>query len=108
MGFLPFRAPKLVAAALVGAIAGAALWAVLHSWRIQRVARQAAIAAERELPKSTPSPREEDRVPPARARVESPLRRMCRAAELPYPPRELFLRAFKREAEMEVWARGDA
>ncbi len=31
----------------------------------------------------------------------------CRSAGLPYPPREIFLRALKREAELELWARED-
>ncbi len=30
------------------------------------------------------------------------------AAKLPYPPREILLRAFKNEAELELWAREDA
>ena len=36
------------------------------------------------------------------------VRKRIADAGLPYPPREIFLRAFKREAELEVWAREDS
>jgi murein L,D-transpeptidase YafK len=46
-----------------------------------------------------------ERVVAARAKVEPRLRELCRAAELAYPPDAIYLRAFKQEAELEVWAR---
>lgn len=48
---------------------------------------------------------ENERVTAARARVEPRLRELCRAAELSYPPDAIYLRAFKQDAELEVWAR---
>lgn len=48
-----------------------------------------------------------DRVTAARAKSEGVMRERCKAAHLPYPPRDLFLRAFKSEAELEVWAGDD-
>lgn len=51
--------------------------------------------------------REVDRVAVARERCESALRTLCAGASLPYPPRELFLRVFKLEQRLEVWARED-
>jgi murein L,D-transpeptidase YafK len=35
------------------------------------------------------------------------VRERCAAIGLPYPPREIFLRAFKHEGQFEVWARED-
>ena len=51
--------------------------------------------------------RQEDneRVVAARANVERGLRDLCRAAELPYPPDAIYLRGFKHEAQLEIWAR---
>ena len=43
--------------------------------------------------------------PAARAKVEPRLRELCRAADLAYPPDAIYLRVFKQEAEVEVWAR---
>jgi murein L,D-transpeptidase YafK len=48
---------------------------------------------------------ENERVQAARANVEPGLRELCRAADLSYPPDAIFLRAFKHEAQLEVWAR---
>lgn len=48
-----------------------------------------------------------DRVSAARGRSLAVIRERCEAAHLPYPPGELFLRAFKKEAELEVWAGPD-
>lgn len=48
-----------------------------------------------------------DRVEVARARAGVVIREHCAAAGLPYPPRKLFLRAFKAEAELEMWAGED-
>lgn len=44
------------------------------------------------------------RVPVARERVEGTLRNLFAEAGLNYPPERLFLRAFKREQELEVWS----
>lgn len=61
-----------------------------------------------ELPKRGETPADpEGRVARARERVRPELVESCRAAGVAYPPRELFLRAFKREGELEAWARGD-
>lgn len=46
-----------------------------------------------------------DRVATARAQRMSAVRERCKKSALPYPPRELFIRAFKSEGEVEVWAR---
>jgi murein L,D-transpeptidase YafK len=48
--------------------------------------------------------RSADRVAQARPRVEPILRERCEAAGFEYPPAQLFLRAFKHELELEVWA----
>jgi murein L,D-transpeptidase YafK len=47
----------------------------------------------------------QDRVAAARRARESVLRERFSKAGLAYPPGELFLRAFKHERELEVWAR---
>jgi murein L,D-transpeptidase YafK len=47
----------------------------------------------------------EDRVVAARRVREGAIRARCETSGLPYPPRELFIRAFKREGEVETWAR---
>jgi murein L,D-transpeptidase YafK len=47
----------------------------------------------------------ERRVKTARAARQAAIRERFRQAGLAYPPRELFLRAFKHEAELELWAR---
>ena len=46
-----------------------------------------------------------DRVAAARTARGEIIRRRFADAELAYPPREIFLRAFKREMELELWAR---
>jgi murein L,D-transpeptidase YafK len=46
----------------------------------------------------------EDRVAQARELREEKLRKRCSDKNLTYPPRELFLRALKREQTLEVWA----
>jgi murein L,D-transpeptidase YafK len=51
-------------------------------------------------------PPEPDRVAKARASAGAEVKRLCQAAGVPYPPHALYLRAFKREAELECWARG--
>jgi murein L,D-transpeptidase YafK len=51
-------------------------------------------------------PPEPDRVAKAREGAGAEVKRLCQAAGVHYPPRELYLRAFKREAELECWARG--
>jgi len=50
------------------------------------------------------APREPGRVSAARAAKSEALRRRFREAGVAYPPDVLLLRAFKREAELEVWA----
>jgi murein L,D-transpeptidase YafK len=55
----------------------------------------------------TPNPDPEGRVESARARCEESVAEYFRQAGVPVPARELFLRAFKHEAVLEVWARGD-
>ena len=44
----------------------------------------------------------------ARKHSEAAVCGLVTRAGLPYPPREIFLRAFKREATLEVWAREDS
>ena len=56
------------------------------------------------LPTPIPGP---ERIAAARALRQKVIAERCKTAGLPYPPRELFLRAFKREAELEVWGRED-
>jgi murein L,D-transpeptidase YafK len=46
----------------------------------------------------------EDRVAQARPEAEPRIRDRFAKAHVPYPPPELFLRAFKREALLELWA----
>ena len=50
----------------------------------------------------------EERVAAARVNREAMLKEKFSKAGLTYPPREVFLRAFKREAVLELWAREDA
>jgi murein L,D-transpeptidase YafK len=47
----------------------------------------------------------EQRIALARKNSEKAIRQRCAAIGLSYPPREIFLRAFKHEAQLEVWAR---
>lgn len=47
------------------------------------------------------------RVRAARAQAQPRLDALFRAAGLTYPAREIFLRAFKMEGELELWARDD-
>ena len=48
---------------------------------------------------------EKDRVAAARAARGEIVRKRFTDASLAYPPREIFIRAFKREMELELWAR---
>jgi hypothetical protein len=48
---------------------------------------------------------ETDRIPAARERSEQPIRELFAEAGAKYPAHELYLRAFKRERELEMWAR---
>ena len=48
---------------------------------------------------------QQDRVAAARTVREDIVRRRFQETGLPYPPREIFLRAFKHEGELELWAR---
>ncbi len=52
--------------------------------------------------------REVDRIAAARARSEANVRSAFAKAGVAYPPRELFLRGFKKEARLEMWARNAA
>ncbi len=52
-------------------------------------------------------PTEPGRVAKARLARDEAVRAHCLAAGVSYPPRELYLRAFKHEAQLEAWARGD-
>ena len=45
-----------------------------------------------------------ERVRVARAEFEDSIRTLFAAKHLPYPPRKLFIRAFKAEGRLEVWA----
>ena len=49
--------------------------------------------------------KDEDRVASARTVRGSTIRKRFSDAGLSYPPREIFLRAFKHEMELELWAR---
>ena len=95
----------------------------LHAWEAEMARPEAA----RALPENVrailalePSEREEsqaatlaayfrgmkaDRVASARATAGAAIRRKFADAKLKFPPREIFLRAFKRELELELWAR---
>jgi len=50
----------------------------------------------------------EQRIADARKARGGILRERCAALGLTYPPREIFARAFKHEAQLEVWTREDA
>ena len=52
-----------------------------------------------------PLPDSPDRVAAARARLGEKVRADFAAAGLAYPPRAIFLRAFKHEGQLELWAR---
>jgi murein L,D-transpeptidase YafK len=54
----------------------------------------------------SPRPAGADRARAATARKASVLAALFRARGVAYPPREVFLRVFKREATVELWARG--
>jgi len=51
----------------------------------------------------TPLPDSVDRVAFARGRHGESIKRHCAEAGVDYPPRQLFLRAFKHESEVEAW-----
>jgi murein L,D-transpeptidase YafK len=46
------------------------------------------------------------RVKKARARTESMVRALVTKRGLPFPPRRIYLRAFKKERQLEVWGQG--
>ncbi len=54
--------------------------------------------------KLTANPNDEDRVAAARKRCEAPLRARFEKAGAKYPAEEIFFRAMKREAVVELWA----
>ena len=76
-----------------------AVRAILALEPSERDEPQAALVADyfREMKK--------DRVVTARAARGAVIQRRFAEAGLAYPPREIFLRAFKREKELELWAR---
>jgi murein L,D-transpeptidase YafK len=49
-----------------------------------------------------------DRVQDAYVRAGDTVRKMCVEAKLAYPPKRLFIRAFKTERELEVWGADSA
>lgn len=59
-------------------------------------------ATQKSRPPRSP---ENERVAAARAKAEPRLRQLCREADLSYPPDAIYLRAFKAEGELELWAR---
>ena len=75
--------------------------AAAFAWRL-RSQRVGSLA-----PNATALPGEQ-RVALARKSRGDAVRKRLAEAGLPCPPREIFLRAFKHEAEVEVWAREDA
>ena len=97
----------------------------LHAWEAEMA--RSGVAAARDVPEDVrailalePSERDEaqaalvanyfrglkeDRVAAARKTTGEAIRKRFAEAGLPYPPREIFLRAFKREMELELWAR---
>lgn len=79
----------------------AVLFAAAFAWRMWPQ-RLTALALD-----STSLPGDE-RVAHARKSRGDAVRKRLADAGLPCPPREIFLRAFKREAELEVWAREDS
>jgi len=46
----------------------------------------------------------DDRVSAAYNNVEETLRLLCKKTEMSFPPKRIYLRAFKRDAVLEVWA----
>ena len=54
-----------------------------------------------------PMPDSPDRVADARGRCGAHLARIFAAAGVAYPPRAVYLRVFKREGELELWARSE-
>lgn len=56
---------------------------------------------------TTPPPDLKDRVAFARGRHGDSIKRHCEEAGLQYPPRQLFMRAFKHEGEIEAWGSDD-
>lgn len=97
MSKLVFLVPLLLV------IAGGVLWVQRLRAGGSSPAAHAVGAVARTL--ATPEPPGPERVAKARAAIEPKVREQCVAAGLPYPPRELFLRAFKHEAQLEVWGR---
>lgn len=89
----------LAIAAFLLAAGGAWLW-LSRSALAERARSGAALAIE---PPEPPGP---ERIARARKLRGEAIAARCREAGLSYPPAELFLRAFKREAELEVWGRG--
>lgn len=92
------RAPALPRCCLV--IAAAAALAAITSH-----VRSAPLPDEMTLEQSPAEPGMPDRVAEARAHCADALRQRFAAAGIAYPPADIFLRAFKREAVLELWAR---
>lgn len=91
-----FSVLGLALVAVVGAIVRPAWLLPVKSSSTPPAPAQTAVAAPAE-----------DRLAAARWRSEGFIRDAVEAVGLPYPPKEIFLRAFKKEAELEVWARED-
>lgn len=68
-------------------------------WVVLVVAAVAAIIIGREVVGSPRSARETNQ--PAAPAL--PIRSVCTLADVPYPPRQIFIRAFKEERELELW-----
>jgi murein L,D-transpeptidase YafK len=73
----------------------------VRSWIPIVFAAAVALLAGRSLMSPT-SPKE--RVREAMAATEEGLKDTCRRKGISYPPKSIFIRAFKQEREMEVWA----
>lgn len=86
---------RLCITLLVVLLAGLVAW-----MRSDKLAPNLAAPA---VPKVTPETT--DRVAAARTAREGTISERCWAAGLNYPPKELFLRAFKQEAQLEAWGR---
>lgn len=68
---------------------------------------QAAPAAARTRARGVPQYLAGAKVKQAVVNKAAAVRSLVKEAGLPYPPRRLFLRAFKKELELEVWAQGE-
>jgi len=86
---------------LLLALLSAAVWYWRHSYAMETQQDTSGTIAAIE---PIPGPK---RIAAARAARGKVIAKRCRDAGLPYPPRELFLRVFKKEAQLEAWGRED-